>query len=218
MIDIREQIGSVDRRLGDRVLDGREARVLTIGRSFDTPVEDLWEACTDPERIRRWFLPVSGDLRPGGRYRIEGNASGVIERCDPPRGFSATWEYGGQVSWIEARISEEPGGRARFELDHIAHVDDRWGEFGPGAVGIGWDGALLGLTLYLTTGEGMDPKEAEAWMTSEEGRAFYRLSGDAWCEADIASGTDKDKARAASQRTIAFYTGEAAAGQEPAGS
>ena len=218
MIDIHEQIGSVRRHLADRIVDGREARVLTIGRTYDTTVEDLWQACTDPERIRRWFLPVSGELREGGSYRLEGNAGGVIERCDPPHGFSATWEFGGQVSWIEVRISEDPGGGAHLELDHIAHVDDRWGEFGPGAVGIGWDGALLGLTRYLATGEGMDPKEAEAWMTSEEGRRFYRLSGDAWCAADIASGTDADKARAASQRTIAFYTGEAAAAQDPSGS
>src|ERR1022692_1430641 len=50
------------------------------------------------DRFRRWFLPVSGDLRLGGRFQIEGNASGTIERCDPPKGFTATWEYGGAVS------------------------------------------------------------------------------------------------------------------------
>lgn len=63
------------------------------------------------DRFRRWFLPVSGDLRLGGRFQIEGNASGTIERCDPPKGFTATWEYGGSVSWIELSLSPAAEGR-----------------------------------------------------------------------------------------------------------
>lgn len=203
------------RQVGDRVVEAGEARVLTISRSYHTTVEDLWEACTDPDRIRRWFLPVSGDLRVGGRYQLEGNAGGTIERCDPPRSLAATWEFGGQVSHIEVRVSAEPGGRARFELEHVAPIDEHWDRYGPGAVGIGWDGALLGLTLYLTTGEGMAPEQAQAWMTSEEGRNFYRLSGEAWYQADVASGTDPAAARAAADHTIAAYTGEAVAEEKP---
>lgn len=38
----------------------------------------MWDACTDPERIPRWFLPISGDLRLNGRYQLEGNAGGAI--------------------------------------------------------------------------------------------------------------------------------------------
>ena len=36
------------------------------------PVEnrDLWEALTSAERIPRWFAPVSGDLRLGGRFQV----------------------------------------------------------------------------------------------------------------------------------------------------
>ena len=120
---------------------------------YDTPPEDLWDACTNPERIARWFLPVSGDLRPGGRYEFEGNASGTIERCEPPHSLAATWEYGGQTSWVELRLMPEAEGRTRFALEHIAHVDDEiWAQFGPGAVGIGWDLALIGLTLHLASG------------------------------------------------------------------
>ena len=84
MIDVAHEISSVDRRVGSRTLEAGEARTLTVSRIYDTPPEDLWDACTDPERIARWFLPISGDLRPGGRYELEGNASGTIERCEPP--------------------------------------------------------------------------------------------------------------------------------------
>ena len=90
---------------------------------YDTPPEDLWDACTNPERISRWFLPISGDLRPGGRYEFEGNASGTIERCEPPNSLSATWEYGGQTSWVLLCLTREPDGGTRFALEHLAHVD-----------------------------------------------------------------------------------------------
>src|ERR687895_2855880 len=95
MIDVIHEISSVERRVGGRTLEAGEARSLTISRVYDTPPEDLWDACTNPERLPRWFLPVSGDLRPGGRYELQGNASGTIERCEPPHGLAATWEYGG---------------------------------------------------------------------------------------------------------------------------
>ena len=177
---------------------------------YDTPPEDLWEACTDPERLARWFLPVSGDLRPGGRFEFQGNASGTIERCEPPHSVDATWEYGGQTSWIELRVTAEAGGRSRFALEHIAHVEDElWAQFGPGAVGIGWDQAVVSLTLHLASGP--EREAVEAWQASDEGRRFVRLSSERWAEASIAAGTDAEEARAAAGRTTDFYTGEPAA-------
>ncbi|MEN3311750.1 MAG: hypothetical protein V7645_1079, partial [Actinomycetota bacterium] len=142
MIDVTQQINSVDRQVGARTLEAGEARTVTVSRVYDTALEDLWDACTNPERIPRWFLPVSGDLRLGGRFDIEGNASGAIEQCEPPRSFNATWEFGGATSWIELRLTPEADGRTRFALHHIAKIDDEiWAQYGPGAVGVGWDGA-----------------------------------------------------------------------------
>ncbi|GAA1292370.1 activator of HSP90 ATPase [Planotetraspora silvatica] len=209
MIDVTHQINAVRRQLGTRVLEAGEARVLTISQAYDTSVDDLWNACTDPERIARWFLPVSGDLRVGGRYQLEGNAGGLIERCDPPKSYAATWEYGDMVSWIEVRLTAEPDGGTRFELEHTAHVDEHWTEFGPGAVGIGWDMGLMGLTLHLSSKEAVDPAEAAAWFTTEEGKRFITLSGERWGDADIAAGADEATARAAADRTTAAYTGAA---------
>lgn len=208
MINVTEQISAVRRRVGSRALEAGEARTVIISQTYRTDVDDLWDAVTNPERIRRWFLPVSGDLRLGGRYQIEGNAGGQIERCDPPTGFAATWEYGGEVTWIEVRLSTEPDGSARFELEHAAHVDDeRWAEFGPGAVGVGWDTGLMGLALHLSHGQAVDPAEGAAWLASDKGRRFVTLSSQRWCEASVAAGTDQDAARAAADRTTAAYTG-----------
>ena len=83
MIDVTQQINAVRRQVGTRVLEVGEARTVTVSQSYDAAIEDVWDACTNPERIPRWFLPITGDLRPGGHYQLQGNASGTIERCDP---------------------------------------------------------------------------------------------------------------------------------------
>jgi uncharacterized protein YndB with AHSA1/START domain len=208
VIDVSHEINAVERQVGSRVLDAGEARTVTITRTYAAPMDDVWDACTNPERIPRWFLPISGELRVGGRYQLEGNAGGTIERCQPPTGFTATWEYGGDVSWIELSLSSGPDGRTRLRLDHIARVDDeRALEYGPGAVGVGWDLGLLGLTLHLATRERVDPTEFAAWSASDAGKQFMSLSSEGWCEASIAAGTDPTQARAAARRTTAFYTG-----------
>jgi uncharacterized protein YndB with AHSA1/START domain len=207
MIDVTHQINAVKRTVGTRTLEAGEARVVAIGQTYNADLDDLWDACTNAERIPRWFLPVTGDLRVGGRYQLQGNAGGTVERCDPPHGFAATWEFGGEVSWIEVRLTEVSDGRTRFELEHIAHVDDeRWAEFGPGAVGIGWDGAVMGLALHLASGEQVDAAAFETWSATDEGRRFFTSASDAWCAASTAAGTDAAAARAAADRATAFYT------------
>lgn len=207
MLDATEQINTVTRRVGTRTFEAGEVRTVTLARTYDAPAADVWDACTNPERIPRWFLPVSGELREGGRYQLEGNAGGLIERCDPPRSFTASWEFGGQVSWIELRLSEEAGGGTRFELEHISRADDHWARFGPGAVGVGWDLALLGLTQHLVTGVAVDPQEGMAFLASDEGRRLVEESSRGWCEAAIAAGADPAEATAAAERTFAFFTG-----------
>ena len=209
MIDVKQQISDVRRAVGDRTLEAGEARVSTISQVYDTDIEDLWDAVTDAERIRRWFLPISGDLREGGRYQLQGNAGGTVSRCDKPNGYSATWEFNDQVSWVEVRLTAEGEGRTRFELEHVAHVaDEFWDQYGPGATGVGWDGAFLGLAIHLSDpASSMNPEEAMAWGLSPEGKEFNRLSADSWAEAAIAAGGDPEQARAAADRTYGFYTG-----------
>ncbi len=206
MIDVTHRISAVARTVGTRTLAAGEARVVTVARSYPDPVEEVWNACTAAERITRWLMPVSGELRLGGRYQLQGNAGGVVESCDPPRSFTATWEYGGEVSWIELHLTPEGNG-TRFTLEHIAHVDDaRWAEFGPGAVGVGWDSMLLGLTMHLESDTSITPAEAMEWLVSPEGVRFVTESSAAWCAAAIAAGDEPEAAEAAAKRTTAAYT------------
>jgi hypothetical protein len=209
MIDVTHQINAVTRRVGSRTLDVSEGRVVVVSQTYTATVDELWDACTNPERIPRWFLPVSGDLRLGGRYQLEGNASGTITECEPPHRFAATWEFGEATTWIEVRVSHAGDGRARFELEHVALIDIHWDEFGPGAVGIGWDLTFMGMALHMTSGgEPVDSAAVTAWTTSADGLEFMAASNEAWRDADITSGTDPEVAGPAADRTLAAYTGE----------
>lgn len=219
-IDIAHHVGAVARVVGTRDIDGRPARVVAATRTYDTTIDDLWDALTTAERIPRWFMPITGDLRLGGRYQLQGNAGGEITRCEPPRHLGITWEYGGDVSWVQVRLEEVSSDSTRLELEHVAHVpDEMWDQYGPGAVGVGWDSGLLGLANHLAGGAAVDPQEAVAWLASEQGKDFVRRSSDDWCRASIAAGTDAESARASAERTRMAYTGEGgdAPAEEPAG-
>ena len=207
-MDLSRHLGAVTRSVANRMHEGRPANVVIASRAYDTTVEDLWDALTNKERIPRWFLPVSGDLRLGGRYQLQGNAGGTITRCEPPRRVAMTWEYAGQVSWVDVKLEATPDGRAQLELEHIALPDEHWDRFGPGATGVGWDMALSGLEQHIATRERVDPAEAMAWFGSEDGKSFVRHSSDDWCRAAIAAGAEQAAATAAAARTTAAYTGE----------
>ncbi|HZJ05746.1 MAG TPA: SRPBCC domain-containing protein [Nocardioidaceae bacterium] len=129
-----DQLKAVVRGLTTTERDGEEMRLLTAERSLPAEVEEVWDALTSPERVPRWFGgAVSDDLREGGRFQLEGNAGGEVLTCAPPRELSITWEYGGQISWVDVTLATVPGGTWLL-LEHTAPVDpDMWDRFGPGA-------------------------------------------------------------------------------------
>jgi uncharacterized protein YndB with AHSA1/START domain len=207
MTDLIQLVSAVTRQVAAVERDGQPAKVVQARRTYPADIDDVWDACTNPERLPRWFLPVSGDLRLGGRYQLEGNAGGVIQRCEEPSLLAVTWEYGGEVSWLEVRLAESPGGTT-LELEHTAGVDsDRWIEFGPGAVGVGWDMTLLGLGLHLEGGAPVDPAAAQELMSSPEGIQALTFASEEWGRASVASGERPEVAQAAAARTTAAYTG-----------
>ncbi|HLS49629.1 MAG TPA: SRPBCC family protein [Actinomycetaceae bacterium] len=217
MVDVSAQIGAVTRELRDDEVDGAPARVQSLTQTYDAGIADVWEATTTPERIARWFLPVSGDLRTGGRYELTGNASGEILECEPPADGAAhyriTWEFGGGVSWVRLGLTSQGADRTTVTLEHTAPVDavpaEMWDTFGPGATGVGWEQAFLGLALHLGAQDAaVSPEEAEAWVFSDEGQAFLRAAADSWAAAHVAAGADEATAARAADATFGFYTGQ----------
>lgn len=187
----------------------RQRTVQTLSQAYPTTTDDLWEACTDAGRLARWFAPVHGDLRLGGRYQVEGNASGEVVACEPQRSFAVTWEFGGDTSDLVVQITPDGAG-ARLTLTH-EHAGDAdspfWLQFGPGATGVGWDLALLGLAMHVVTGQDR-PEDPEAFVRLPVARDFIRASSQRWGEASVRAGTPEDAAIGAAARTTAFYLGE----------
>lgn len=212
MIDIVREIEAVTREVGEGRIPAGEGRRIRLQRDYAAPIGDVWDALTNPERIGRWFLPISGEYRLGGRYQFEGNAGGEIVACERPHRLKVTWVYGetpsaADVSEVELRLAAIDDATTRFELEHTAVVpEDRWAEYGPGAVGVGWDGGLLGLSLHLESGAGLD--DPVAWQLSAEGREFFTRSSLAWGRANVAGGADPAAAELAVVNTTAFYAPE----------
>ena len=204
-----QAIGAVTREVIFRDHNGRPAQVIVATRSYDTDIEDLWDALTNAERIPRWFLPISGELELGGRYQLEGNAGGKITTCEQPRHLSVTWEFAGDVSWVDVKLSAEADGRSRLRLEHMAHTPKEfWDQYGAGATGVGWDLGLVGLREYFEDSPVITPENSEEWTASDDGRRFVRDSSDAWYQAAVEAGEDPTAARAAADRTAIFYGSE----------
>ena len=80
--------GAGNRILGSlRSADGKG--VVRMEDRFDTGIDDLWSAITDPLRLARWLGEVEGDLRLGGEFRarfFDGwEGTGRVEVCEPPQ-------------------------------------------------------------------------------------------------------------------------------------
>jgi len=82
---------------GTRILgslgSARGKGVVRIEDHYETDIDDLWSAVTDPIRLARWFGQVEGDLHPGGEFRlsVEWDGNGRVEACEPPRRLRVTW-------------------------------------------------------------------------------------------------------------------------------
>jgi uncharacterized protein YndB with AHSA1/START domain len=154
----------VERELGTRPLPGGEGRAAIFRRTYDNSIEDVWEACTDPDRLKRWFLPVSGDLRAGGNYSVEGVAGGEILRCDAPHLLTLSWQAPDfPIDEVELRLTAAGPDRTVLELEHAMISGEV--EFDGDLVdaitnaGGGWEPCLAGLDLFLRgqlTGDDFD--------------------------------------------------------------
>ena len=144
MIDIATQIGAIERSVTRTPReDGGENVTVLARRTYRAEPDDTWSALTDPARVARWFMPLSGDLRVGGSFQLEGNAGGEILECDRPNRFRVT--FNGETSIVEVRLAAAADGMTALELEHTVPIE--MAQSGAGAlwVGPGWDGGLLAL-------------------------------------------------------------------------
>jgi len=210
MVDINRELTAIQRETGPGKTPVGEGKTVLLRRTYAADIEDVWDALTTAERINRWFLPISGDLRLGGHYQFEGNAGGEILACEKPNLLRVSWVMGEPTpdtfSEVEVRLSQAHTGTL-FEMEHTAPVPpEMWDQFGPGAVGVGWELGLFGLALYVESGAGAAVLEDKtAWADSDEARQFMTASSEAWGEAYLASGASPEVVAAAVAATTEFY-------------
>jgi uncharacterized protein YndB with AHSA1/START domain len=209
MKDVLDELAATHREMGKGTVPAGEAYTVELRRRYDAEIEDVWDAITSPERLPRWLKPVTGDLRLGGTFELEGMGHGEILRCDPPRLLKVSWLYGPDAddwpgtSEVEVRLAPGTAGDTEFELIHAAVVGEpSFPTYGPGAGGVGWDLALLTLARLLADEQIENLDEFEK---SPEGREFSRRSAAAWGQAHLAAGGDPEQVAAAVEATTKFY-------------
>jgi uncharacterized protein YndB with AHSA1/START domain len=172
----------IEREVGQRRIDAGDARTAVIRRRYDAPIEDVWDACTNPERLRRWFVGVEGELHPGGTFSLDRNASGEIRRCEPPRLLELTWRYKDRpVDEVALHLSPAEGGATLLELEHATVMGEvEWeGRLVDvvAGVGVGWELGIVGLDLHLRD----QPIDRD--LEKPEMKALIERSESAWADA-----------------------------------
>jgi uncharacterized protein YndB with AHSA1/START domain len=81
--------------------------IVRIEDRYDTGIDDLWSALADPGRLARWYGQVSGDLRPGGEFRLfiesdDWDGTGRVAACEAPRRLAVTTRETDE-SWRKGR-------------------------------------------------------------------------------------------------------------------
>ncbi|QIZ35445.1 SRPBCC domain-containing protein [Saccharopolyspora sp. ASAGF58] len=183
MIDIAKQVAAVQRVVSQHSIDGGGQVSVLLRRNYAAPIKEVWRALTEPDTLRRWLLPISGELSGPGRHWFGGTAGGRILRCTAPRLLKTRFDEDNSV--VELRLSEGDGsgGGTGVEVMHSVPLDPISSGAGALFVGPAWDVGLLGLDVYLR-GEDIPGRE-----NSAEVQRFSRQVIRAWATATEDSGT-----------------------------
>lgn len=135
---------------------------------YDTDIDDLWAACTEPERLARWIAEVSGDLREGGTVQMTytSTASGPsrIEACERPHHLllihdPGTDDEGQTEAWLAAE-----GAQTRLTVEQRGLPADKLHFYCAG-----WQAHLEDLATTLASGEPVHPG---GWSDQRPAAAF----------------------------------------------
>ncbi|REJ05006.1 hypothetical protein DY023_12225 [Microbacterium bovistercoris] len=88
---------------------------------YDTDVDDLWDACTAPDRLARWIAQVSGDPQPGATVQATFTSTWAgalrIDACEKPHHLLLTAQPGtDEEGQIEVWLTAE-GARTRLIVE-----------------------------------------------------------------------------------------------------
>jgi len=134
----------------------KNRRLVSLRRTFRVPIEELWSALTEPDRVRCWFAPAKIDPQVGGRIELEqpdGSKmmEGMIRVFDPPRAFEYDWVSRHQTSIVRYEL-EPDGDGTRLTLTEHRLTDAAVHQRAPG-----WHHNVERLEAYLERGTSQPP-------------------------------------------------------------
>src|SRR5258707_133757 len=118
-----------------RTADGKG--VVRMEDRFDTGIDDLWSALTDPSRLARWLGEFEGDLRLGGEFRaryFDGwEGIGRVAVCEPPQHLLVLTRHVRQADEhaVEATLTAD-GDQTILVLEHRGMPGNLLAEYGAG--------------------------------------------------------------------------------------
>jgi hypothetical protein len=120
--------------------------------------------------------------------------------------------FGGPTSIVELRLTPQGDGETVLELEHTVPIEMAQSGAGALYVGPGWDGALMGLGLFLRGDAIGDPVAAA---NSTEVREFSKQSVSAWATVVEDSGTaTPEQLAAATEVSLAQFAPDQASQQQ----
>jgi uncharacterized protein YndB with AHSA1/START domain len=137
--------------------DGQHVLVQT--RELRAPIEDVWAAVTEPERLARWIGSWTGHPASGAvdfRMLFEGEDHAAeqmeIRVCEPPHRLHLTSRFGEQVWLIELDLAHVDG-VTTVTFSQPGVTRDQVGDVGPG-----WD---YYLDRFVDAETGADPAQRD---------------------------------------------------------
>jgi uncharacterized protein YndB with AHSA1/START domain len=137
-----------------RAVDG--SGVVRMEDRYDTDIDDLWSALTDPPRLARWIADIEGDLRVGGEFHASFTSGwegpGRVDVCEPPRHLRVTMApgQGDDETVIEAELVSA-GDQTRLVIEERGLPLDELATHGAG-----WQAHVEDLAAHLAGRQRVD--------------------------------------------------------------
>jgi uncharacterized protein YndB with AHSA1/START domain len=136
-----------------RSADGKG--VVRLEDTYDTDIDDMWSALTEPDRLTRWIADVTGDLRPSGTFHAHFTSGwdgpGRVDVCDAPRRLLLTMSPGQDDETVIEAVLAAEGHQTKLVIEERGLPLDEFALHGAG-----WQAHFEDLAAHLTGSEPAD--------------------------------------------------------------
>jgi uncharacterized protein YndB with AHSA1/START domain len=103
-------------------------KIVVIERTYEAPIEKVWEALTDKDQMKQWYFAVTDFKAEVGfefQFSVENDGKIYLHKCkvveaNPITKVAYTWSYDGYVgqSLVTFELFNEDKDKTRLKLTH----------------------------------------------------------------------------------------------------